>query len=77
LDVIVPKGKPPFIGGLGRAGYQCRDARHHLAAISVMRREACPAPQITRWRLILSAAFQYFLRGKVLGSTSRLAEATG
>ena len=30
-----------------------------------------------RWRLILSAAFQYFLRGKVLGSTGRLAEATG
>jgi ABC-type Zn uptake system ZnuABC Zn-binding protein ZnuA len=30
-----------------------------------------------RWRLILSAAFQYFLRGKVLGATGRLAEATG
>jgi hypothetical protein len=30
-----------------------------------------------RWRLILSAAFQYFLRGKVLGGTARLAEATG
>jgi len=27
--------------------------------------------------LILSAAFQYFLRGKVLGSTGRLAEAIG
>ena len=33
--------------------------------------------QTARWRLILSAAFQYFLRGKVLGSTGRLAEATG
>ena len=33
--------------------------------------------QTTRWRLILSAAFQYFLRGKVLGSTGRLAEAIG
>jgi hypothetical protein len=30
-----------------------------------------------RWRLILSAAFQYFLRGKVLGGTGRLAGATG
>ena len=38
------------------------------------------AEQLTkasRWRLILSAAFQHFLRGKVLGSTQRLAEATG
>ena len=33
--------------------------------------------QPARWRLILSAAFQHFLRGKVLGSTGRLAEATG
>jgi hypothetical protein len=33
--------------------------------------------QVTRWRLILSAAFQNFLRGKVLGATGRLAEATG
>jgi hypothetical protein len=30
-----------------------------------------------RWRLILSAAFQYFLRGKVIGGTGRLAQATG
>ena len=33
--------------------------------------------QVARWRLILSAAFQYFLRGKVLGSVGHLAEATG
>ena len=33
--------------------------------------------QAVRWRLILSAAFQYFLGGKVLGSTGRLTEATG
>jgi hypothetical protein len=33
--------------------------------------------QADRWRLILSAAFQGFLRGKVLGSTGRLAEAMG
>ena len=33
--------------------------------------------QAARWRLILSAAFQRFLRGKVLGSVGRLAEATG
>jgi hypothetical protein len=38
------------------------------------------AEQLTKaslWRLILSAAFQHFLRGKVLGGTGRLAEATG
>ncbi len=38
------------------------------------------AEQLTkdsRWRLILSAAFQQFLRGKVLGSTGRLADAIG
>jgi hypothetical protein len=38
------------------------------------------AEQLTkdaRWRLILSAAFQQFLRGKVLGSTARLAEVIG
>ncbi len=34
-------------------------------------------PQASRWRLILSAAFQNFLRGKVLGDTGRLAEAMG
>ena len=33
--------------------------------------------QLERWRLILTAAFQQFLRGKVLGSPGRLAEATG
>ena len=32
--------------------------------------------QAARWRLIISAAFQYFLRGKVLGSTGRLVAAT-
>ena len=31
----------------------------------------------SRWKLILSAAFRHFLRGKVLGSTERLADATG
>ena len=37
--------------------------------------EQLAAPE--RWRLILSAAFQNFLRGKVLGRTARLAETTG
>ena len=32
--------------------------------------------QLTRWRLILSAAFRNFLNGKVIGSTARLAEST-
>ena len=38
------------------------------------------AEQLTKdstWRLILSAAFQQFLRGKVLGSTSKLSTTTG
>ena len=33
--------------------------------------------QAARWRLILSAAFRYFLRGKALGEVGYLAEATG
>ena len=33
--------------------------------------------QALRWKLILSAAFQKFLRGRVLGSTHTLAEVTG
>ena len=32
--------------------------------------------QPARWQLILSAAFQQFLRGKILGSSPRLAETT-
>jgi exonuclease V gamma subunit len=32
--------------------------------------------QATRWRLILSAAFQAFLHGNVLGGTRRLAQTT-
>lgn len=45
-----------------------------------LQRMKTSAEQLTlavRWRLILSAAFQNFLRGRVLGSTRRLAEATG
>jgi len=30
-----------------------------------------------RWKLILSAAFRYFLGGRVIGSTGRLADAMG
>jgi len=33
--------------------------------------------QAARWKLILSAAFQQFLHGRVLGSAGRLANATG
>jgi hypothetical protein len=46
----------------------------------VLKRIKASAEQLTqahRWRLILSAAFQSFLRGKTLGSTGRLAEAMG
>jgi hypothetical protein len=45
-----------------------------------LKRIKASAEQLTqahRWRLILSAAFQSFLRGKTLGSTGRLAEAMG
>jgi Transposase DDE domain len=45
-----------------------------------LKRIKTTAEQLTQaalWRLILSAAFQNFLRGKVLGTTRRLAEATG
>ena len=45
-----------------------------------LKRIKTTAEQLTlevRWRLILSAAFQAFLRGKVLGSTGQLAQATG
>lgn len=44
-----------------------------------LKRIKTTAEQLTqpaRWRLILSAAFQQFLRGKVIGSTGRLAEAS-
>jgi hypothetical protein len=46
---------------------------------SFLKRIKANAEQLTqpeRWRLILSAAFQSFLRGKVLGTTRRLAENT-
>jgi hypothetical protein len=33
--------------------------------------------QPAKWRLILSAAFQYFLRGRILGTPARLAPTTG
>jgi len=52
-----------------------------LARVSgFLKRIKATAEQFTqsvRWRLILSAAFQQFLHGKVLGSTGQLAEATG
>lgn len=44
-----------------------------------LKRIKATAEQLTppaRWRLILSAAFQNFLRGKVVGSPTRLAQAT-
>jgi hypothetical protein len=46
----------------------------------VLKRIKASAEQLTqadRWRLILSAAFQNFLQGKVLRSTGRLAQAMG
>jgi hypothetical protein len=46
---------------------------------SFLQRIQATAEQFTqsaRWRLILSAAFQNFLRGKVLGTLARLTQAT-
>jgi hypothetical protein len=52
-----------------------------LAKVSgFLRRIKATAEQLTqpaRWRLILSAAFRQFLRGRVLGGTGRVADATG
>jgi hypothetical protein len=45
-----------------------------------LKRIKTTAEQLTqraRWGLILSAAFRQFLGGKVIGSTGRLADATG
>jgi hypothetical protein len=45
-----------------------------------LKRIKATAEQLTqseRWKLILSAAFRYFLGGRVIGSTGRLADATG
>jgi len=45
-----------------------------------LKRIKTTAEQLTqreRWKLILSAAFRYFLGGKVIGSTGRLADAPG
>ncbi len=45
-----------------------------------LRRIKTAVEQLTqkeRWKLILSAAFRHFLGGKVIGSTGRLADATG
>src|SRR5450759_5165688 len=45
-----------------------------------LKRIKATAEQLTqreRWKLILSAAFRHFLGGKVIGSTGRLADATG
>jgi Transposase DDE domain group 1 len=45
-----------------------------------LKRIKATAEQLTqkeRWKLILSAAFRHFLGGKVIGTTGRLADATG
>jgi hypothetical protein len=61
-------------------------AKAHLMAEALtkvsgfLKRIKASAEQLTqtfRWAMILSAAFQHFLRGRALGSTYRLAELTG
>lgn len=51
-----------------------------LNVSAFLKRVAANAEQYTpprRWSLILSAAFRFFLKGKILGDTLRLAQATG
>ena len=54
-----------------------RNPKRHEGFLKRIKATAEQLTQVARWRLILSAAFQYFLRGKVLGSVGHLAEATG
>jgi hypothetical protein len=59
-----------------KAGLMAQALRKVSAFLKHIKATAEQLTQASRWRLILSAAFQVFLRGKVLGSTARLAETT-
>jgi hypothetical protein len=59
-----------------KAGLMAQALSKVSAFLQRIKATAEQLPQADRWRLILSAAFQVFLRGKVLGSTARLAETT-
>ena len=68
IEVTSTHSKAPFIA----------TALNKVSAF--LKRIKLSAEQLTqaaKWRLILSAAFEYFLRGRVLGSTARLAPAAG
>lgn len=59
-----------------KAGLMAQALRKVSAFLKRIRATAEQLTQAARWRLILSAAFQVFLRGKILGGTARLAETT-
>jgi hypothetical protein len=59
-----------------RAGLMARALGQVNAFLQRIKATAEQLTQADRWRLILSAAFQVFLRGKVLRGTARLAETT-
>jgi Transposase DDE domain group 1 len=59
-----------------RAGLMARALRQVSGFLKRIKATAEQLTQADQWRLILSAAFKVFLRGKVLGSTARLAKTT-
>lgn len=60
-----------------RAGLIARALTRVSGFLKRIKATAEQLTQVARWSLILSAAFQAFLRGKVLGRTPRLTEAAG
>ena len=59
-----------------KAGLMAQALSKVSAFLKRIRTTAEQLTQAGRWRLILSAAFQVFLRGKTLGGTAKLAETT-
>ena len=59
-----------------KAGLMAQALSKVSAFLKRIRTTAEQLTQAGRWRLILSAAFQVFLRGKILGGTAKLAETT-
>jgi hypothetical protein len=60
-----------------KAGLIAKALTKVSAFLKRIKKSAEQLTAVERWQLILSAAFQSFLRGKVLGWTDRLAETTG
>ena len=68
IEVTSAHSKAPLIA---QALRRASGALKHIKEIAEQLTRA------SRWKLILSAAFQHFLCGKVLGGTGRLVAATG